>query len=133
MAESSRLLWLLPAVAKPVRATREQRCESVQRKRSMNTRQIAEMVGNLVRHQHHFEAMSTEDGQWVARNCETAIGLFIEAVKNRNNNQEQPETEVELPALLSVVVTTHLAAVAEKKTAKCFVGPLWYKHGRDSD
>ena len=35
--------------------------------------------------------------------------------------------------LFSVVATTNLVAVAGKKTAKCFVGSIWYPGGRDSD
>lgn len=54
----------------------------------MSSRQIADMMGNLVRHQHHFAAMSTEDRQWVSRNTEAAIGLFIEAVQNRTDNAQ---------------------------------------------
>jgi hypothetical protein len=49
----------------------------------MSERQIAELVGALVRHQHHFGAMSTNDRQWVIQNPKAAISLFASAVENR--------------------------------------------------
>lgn len=50
---------------------------------SMSERQITEVVGNLVRHQHHFGVMSTEDRQWIINNTAAAIEIFAQAVKNR--------------------------------------------------
>lgn len=71
----------------------------------MSERQIAEVAGTLVRHQHHFGVMSTEDRQWVIQNTETAIGLFAEAVKNRGNGKA-----TEPKKLLKFVTTVPVGA-----------------------
>ncbi len=46
--------------------------------------QISVLAGALVTHQRRFSKMPTEDRQWAIQNTEEAIGLFAEAVKNRN-------------------------------------------------
>jgi hypothetical protein len=46
--------------------------------------QVGKMLGQLVEHQTHFMVMPTADREWVIRNPQAAIGLFAEAVKNRN-------------------------------------------------
>jgi len=58
-----------------------------ERKNVMSERQeqISELAGNIVRHQRHFGAMTTEDRQWVIQNTTVAIELFANAVKNRDS------------------------------------------------
>ena len=47
--------------------------------------QVSTMAGKLVEHQRHFEAMSTDERQWVITNTVAAIALFVTSVKNRVN------------------------------------------------
>ena len=57
--------------------------------------QISVLAGALVTHQRRFSKMPTEDRQWAIQNTEEAIGLFAEAVKNRNGKAtEMKETDV---------------------------------------
>ena len=45
--------------------------------------QVPKIASVLVEHQAGFGEFTTEDGQWVIQNAVEAIGLFVEAVKNR--------------------------------------------------
>lgn len=45
--------------------------------------QISMLAGKLTEFQRHFGEMSTDDRQWVIQNTGAAIGLFVDAVKNR--------------------------------------------------
>lgn len=81
----------------------------------MSERQLAELTGNLVRHQHCFGAMSNEDRQWAINNPAAAIGLFADAMKNRGNGKAQ-----EPKKLLELVTTTSVAAIESFKAADHF-------------
>lgn len=45
--------------------------------------QIPKLAGLLVEHQSGFNALSTEDSQWVIAETKSAIAIFCQAVKNR--------------------------------------------------
>lgn len=50
----------------------------------MTEQQIPKLVGQIVEHQHCFSVLSIEDAQWAIQNTESAISLFVQAIKNRN-------------------------------------------------
>ncbi len=77
--------------------------------------QIAKMSAVLVEHQNEFENMTTEDRQWVIQNPKVAIGLFSNAVKNRDKDSA-PEVPVKI--LSGVISTTAISATTEKFIAK---------------
>ncbi len=50
---------------------------------SAQQKQITKLVAALVEFSDQFGQMSTEDCQWAIQNTKAAIGLFVEAVRNR--------------------------------------------------
>lgn len=81
----------------------------------MSERQLAELTGNLVRHQHCFGVMSNEDKQWTINNPAAAIGLFADAVKNRDNDKT-----AEPKKLLQLMTTTPVAVIDSFRAADHF-------------
>lgn len=81
----------------------------------MSEQQIAKLASALVEHQRHFGGMSTDDRQWAIQNTEAAIGLFADAVKNRDNGKA-----VEPKKLLEFVTTTSVAALERFNAAENF-------------
>jgi hypothetical protein len=47
----------------------------------MTPEQMPELVGNLVRHQKYFEALSVEEAQWIIRNADEANEFLVRGVK----------------------------------------------------
>ncbi len=50
----------------------------------MSEQQIAKLAGAIVEHQNNFALMSVEDRQRAIQKTASAIGIFADAVKNRN-------------------------------------------------
>ncbi len=90
----------------------------------MSERQLAELTGNLVRHQHCFGAMSNDDRQWTINNPAAAIGLFAEAVKNRNSGTAAERKSLEKKKQPKLLVSDgHYAAV--EATERHEPGTFW--------
>lgn len=69
----------------------------------MTEQQIPKLVAALVEHQAAFSGLPTSGAQWVIQNTKPAIGLMIDAVKNRPQDNGQPARE--LKVLRPVVAT----------------------------
>src|SRR6266481_8794266 len=78
----------------------------------MTEQQNSKLAGVLVEHQRHFSALSSKDAQWAIQDTAAAIGLFVEAVKNRANGA--------VNKLLEFVTTTSVAAIESFKASGHF-------------
>ena len=85
----------------------------------MTEQQIPKLAGVIVEHQHHFGALPNEDAQWAILNTATAIGLWVEAIKNR--------TKTTITKLLEFVTPVKITAV------KKFVASDHFKAGQTVD
>ncbi len=66
----------------------------------MTKQQISKVAASLVEHQASFDQLSAEEAQWVITNTVAAIGLFVNAVKNR------VPSNVEVVRTLIAIVTS---------------------------
>ena len=57
----------------------------------MAAKQTPMVMGRLVEHQEYFNSLATKDAQWVIQNPKDAAGLFVAAVKGRDNGTPQTE------------------------------------------
>jgi hypothetical protein len=74
----------------------------------MSEQQIGELAEALVKYQSHFDAMPSDDRQWVIQNTKDAIALFVEAVRQDRISKKAVETN----KLLEFVSTNEIAAIA---------------------
>ncbi|MEK7113990.1 MAG: hypothetical protein AAB850_00365 [Patescibacteria group bacterium] len=75
----------------------------------MSEQQIPQLAEAIVTHQRHLGNLSSDDAQWAIQNTVAAIGLFVDAVKNR--------TMTEVKKLLEFLFSFNAKAV-EKFVAK---------------
>lgn len=80
----------------------------------MTEEQIPKLAGVLVEHQRRFVSLPIEDAQWVIQNAPAAIGLFVEAVRNRSKDSAVPKPDL----LLEFLGTVAIPATAEKFVAR---------------
>ena len=60
----------------------------------MTEQQVPKLVASLVEHQSEFKLLTTGNAQWVIQNPKSAIALFVQAVENRQQEeQSKPEPQ----------------------------------------
>ncbi len=92
----------------------------------MSEQQIAKLAGSIIEFQRFFRSMPEEDRQWVIQNTKDAIGIFIGAIKNR---EEAPlrklfvPVEVVIPKVYGFVAAEHFV-VDTSPSAKVKISEL---------
>ncbi len=71
--------------------------------------QVSLLAGKLTEFQYFFDAMSTEERQWVIQNTKAAIDLFANAIKNRDGVEVEKLLE-RLPITITVLTMKNFTA-----------------------